>query len=38
MMMEHNDDDGYVTAVLGNGNAKEPEVFFLSKAVLNEYL
>ena len=22
MMMEHNDDDGYVTAVLGNGNVK----------------
>ena len=26
MMMEHNDDDGFVTAVLGNGNVKEAEV------------
>ena len=23
MMMEHNDDDGYVTTVMGNGNVKE---------------
>jgi hypothetical protein len=23
MMMEHNDDDGYVTTVLGNGNVKK---------------
>jgi hypothetical protein len=32
MMMEHNDDDGYVTTVLGNGNDKEldlSEVMFL---------
>jgi hypothetical protein len=32
MMMEHNDDDGHVTAVLGNGNVKEldlSEVMFL---------
>ena len=32
MMMEHNDDDGYVTTVLGNGNVKEldlSEVMFL---------
>jgi hypothetical protein len=26
MIMEHNDDDGYVTAVLGNGNVKQLKV------------
>jgi hypothetical protein len=36
----HNDDDddGYVTTVMGNGNVKESEVFFLSNAVLGKYL
>ena len=35
MMMEHNDDDGYVTAVLGNGNVKESEV---SSSSLRQFL
>ena len=40
MMMEHNDDDGYVTAVLGNGNVKESEVsssFSLRQCLVNTY-
>ena len=36
MMMEHNDDDGYVTAVLGNGNVKEAEVS--SSSSLRQFL
>ena len=40
MMMEHNDDDGYVTAVLGNGNVKETEVSSsssLRQSLVNTY-
>ena len=38
MMMEHNDDDGYVTAVLGNGNFKESEVSSsLMQSLVNTY-
>ena len=38
MMMEHNDDDGYVTAVLGNGNVKESEVSSsLRQSLVNTY-
>ena len=40
MMMEHNDDDGYVTAVLGNGNVKEAEVSSsssLRQSLVNTY-
>ena len=36
MMMEHNDDDGFVTAVLGNGNVKEAEVS--SSSSLRQFL
>ena len=36
MMMEHNDDDGFVTAVLGNGNVKETEVS--SSSSLRQFL
>ena len=40
MMMEHNDDDGFVTAVLGNGNVKETEVSSsssLRQSLVNTY-
>jgi len=40
MMMEHNDDDGFVTAVLGNGNVKEAEVSSsssLRQSLVNTY-
>jgi hypothetical protein len=39
MMMEHNDDDGFVTTVLGNGNVKESEVSSssLRQSLVNTY-
>jgi hypothetical protein len=40
MMMEHNDDDGYVNALLGNGNVKQSEVSSsssLRQSLVNTY-
>ena len=40
MMKEHNDDNGYVNVLLGNGNVKESEVsssFFLRQCLVNTY-
>ena len=38
MMKEHNDDNGYVNVLLGNGNVKESEVSSsLTQSLVNSY-